>query len=46
MKMNYLILISILLGGLWMASAIQSESAMTKCQETNSHDTCFWNINR
>ena len=42
-----IICLIILLGGLWAGKIInESDNAMQKCQETQSYDTCFWNINR
>ena len=42
-----IIAIFVLLFGLWAAKVVnESDDAMQKCQETQSHDTCFWTLNR
>lgn len=42
-----IITIVVILMGIYICGIINDTSAtMQKCQETQSHDTCFWNINR
>lgn len=42
-----IIAIIVMLLGFWAVITIQNDdTAMQKCQETQSHDTCFWSLNR
>ena len=42
-----IIAIAVMLLGFWAVTIVQnSDDAMQKCQETQSHDTCFWSLNR